>query len=324
MITISVCMIVKNEEKHLARCLDSLQGLWDELVIVDTGSTDDTRKIAERYTDRVYDYQWRDDFAHARNHAFSLAQCDYIYAPDADEVLDLEARRKFSQLKQTLLPEIEIVQMIYVNRHDHRTTENFEKDYRPKLFKRLRTFQWIDPVHETVRLQPVVYDSDIEILHMPDNSHADRDLKILRSSVQKGFRLSARLHNMYARELYIAGTPRDLEGAESFFHDSMQDAARSKDEQMEALCVLARINRIKKDHTEFLSLCLNGIAAAPCAELCIEVGDYYMEIQDYENARDWYENARNTLPILDIRCQEKFPAERIALCEAASVSRKER
>ncbi len=324
MITISVCMIVKNEEKHLARCLDSLQGLWDELVIVDTGSTDDTRKIAEGYTDRIYDYQWRDDFAHARNHAFSLAQCDYIYAPDADEVLAPEARRKFSQLKQTLLPEIEIVQMIYVNRHDHRTTENFEKDYRPKLFKRLRTFKWIDPVHETVRLQPVVYDSDIEILHMPDSSHASRDLKILRSSVQKGFRLSARLHNMYARELYIAGTPEELKEAESFFHKSMQDPTRSEDEHMEALCILARINRIKKNYPEFLSLCLNGIAAAPCAELCIEAGDYYMEIQDHENARDWYENARNTLPILDIRCQEKFPTERLTLCETASASHKER
>lgn len=324
MITISVCMIVKNEEKHLARCLDSLQGLWDELVIVDTGSTDDTRKIAEGYTDRVYDYQWRDDFAHARNHAFSLAQSDYIYAPDADEVLTPESRRKFSRLKQTLLPEIEIVQMIYVNRHDHRTTENFEKDYRPKLFKRLRTFEWIDPVHETVRLQPVVYDSDIEIIHMPDSSHASRDLKILRSSVQKGFHLSARLHNMYARELYIAGTPEELKEAESFFHKSMKDPVRSEDEHMEALCILARINRIKKNYPEFLSLCLNGIAAAPCAELCIEAGDYYMEIQDHENARDWYENARNTPPILDIRCQEKFPAERLTLCEAASASRKER
>ena len=269
MITISVCMIVKNEEKHLARCLDSLQGLWDELVIVDTGSTDDTRKIAEGYTDRVYDYQWRDDFAHARNHAFSLAQCDYIYAPDADEVLAPEARRKFSQLKQTLLPEIEII-------------------------------------------------------HMPDSSHASRDLKILRSSVQKGFHLSARLHNMYARELYIAGTPEELKEAESFFHKSMQDPTRSEDEHMEALCILARINRIKKNYPEFLSLCLNGIAAAPCAELCIEAGDYYMEIQDHENARDWYENARNTPPILDIRCQEKFPTERLTLCETASASHKER
>ncbi len=323
MITISVCMIVKNEENRLARCLDSLQGLWDELVIVDTGSTDDTKKVAAKYAGRVYDYQWRDDFAHARNYAFSLAQCDYIYAPDADEILEPASRRKFLNLKQTLLPEVEIVQMIYVNRHAYRTTENFEKDYRPKLFKRLRTFQWVDPVHETIRLQPVVYDSDIEILHLPDSSHANRDIKILKTVAQKGVRLSARLHNMYARELFIAGTNQDFREAEFFFRKSLQDAARSQDEQMEALCVLARVNRLGKNYPEFLSLCLNGIAAAPCAELCMEAGDYYMEIQDYKNAWDWYENARNTPAILDIRCQEEFPAKKLALCqELAAASEK--
>lgn len=323
MITISVCMIVKNEENRLARCLDSLQGLWDELVIVDTGSTDDTKKVAAKYAGRVYDYQWRDDFAHARNYAFSLAQCDYIYAPDADEILEPASRRKFLNLKQTLLPEVEIVQMIYVNRHAYRTTENFEKDYRPKLFKRLRTFQWVDPVHETIRLQPVVYDSDIEILHLPDSSHANRDIKILKMVAQKGVRLSARLHNMYARELFIAGTNQDFREAEFFFRKSLQDAARSQDEQMEALCVLARVNRLGKNYPEFLSLCLNGIAAAPCAELCMEAGDYYMEIQDYKNAWDWYENARNTPAILDIRCQEEFPAKKLALCqELAAASEK--
>lgn len=309
--TISICMIVKNEEKHLARCLGSLQGLWDELIIVDTGSTDRTKNIAAEYTSHIYDYQWRDDFAHARNYSFSLAHCDYIYAPDADEVLDSTNWQKFLQLKQTLLPEIEIVQMIYVNQHNYQTTENFEKDYRPKLFKRLRTFQWIEPVHETIRLQPVVYDSDIEILHLPNSSHASRDLELLHSLAQKGLPLSARLHNMYARELFMAGTAQDFLNAESIFQTSLQDPARSNDEHMEALCVLARIKRLKRNHIEFLSLCLNGIAAAPCAELCLEAGDYYKEMQDYENARDWYENARETPAILDLRCQEQFPFEKL-------------
>ncbi len=311
MVTISVCMIVKNEEKHLARCLDSLQGLWDELIIVDTGSVDGTKKVAADYTSRIYDYQWRDDFAHARNYAFSLAQCDYIYAPDADEALDEANRQKFLQLKQTLLPEIEIVQMVYVNRHNFKTTENFEKDLRPKLFKRLRTFEWIDPVHETVRLTPIVYDSDIEILHLPDGSHAGRDLALLRAAVKRGARLSKRLHNMYARELFMAGTARDFQEAEGFFSNSLQDSARSQEEHMEALCVLARASRLQKNYVQFLSLCLNGIAADPCAELCLEAGDYYLAVQDYANARDWYENAQNAPAILDLRCREKFPAGRL-------------
>ena len=71
--SISLCMIVKNEERNLPRCLDSVQDLVDEIVIVDTGSSDATRAAALRYTHRVYDFTWRDDFAAARNFSFSKA-----------------------------------------------------------------------------------------------------------------------------------------------------------------------------------------------------------------------------------------------------------
>ena len=88
MISITLCMIVKNEQSILERCLISYAGTYDELIIVDTGSTDSTKDIAHKYTDKVYDYKWCDDFAAARNYAFSLASCDYIFSADADEILD--------------------------------------------------------------------------------------------------------------------------------------------------------------------------------------------------------------------------------------------
>ena len=71
MVSISLCMIVKNEEQVLARCLDSVRGLMDEIIIVDTGSTDQTKAIAAKYTDKIYDFEWISDFAAARNFAFS-------------------------------------------------------------------------------------------------------------------------------------------------------------------------------------------------------------------------------------------------------------
>ena len=63
MITISLCMIVKNEEKVLARCLDSIADLMDEIIIVDTGSSDNTKEIAKKYTDKIYDFAWIDDLS---------------------------------------------------------------------------------------------------------------------------------------------------------------------------------------------------------------------------------------------------------------------
>ena len=108
MISISLCMIVKNEEKLLKRCLDSYRPVCDEIVIVDTGSTDRTKEIAAGYTDLIYDYPWTNDFAAARNFAFSKANCDYIFSADADEVwifiitLPYAASKKLFCLKLTL------------------------------------------------------------------------------------------------------------------------------------------------------------------------------------------------------------------------------
>ena len=148
MITVSLCMIVKNEEKILARYLDSVADLVDEIIIVDTGSVDDTKRIGAQYTDKIYDFTWIGDFSAARNFAFSKAEMEYIYSADADEVLDENNRWAFRQLKETLLPEIDIVQMYYTNQLAYGTIYNFDKELRPKLFKRLRTFRWQGAIHE--------------------------------------------------------------------------------------------------------------------------------------------------------------------------------
>ncbi|MBN2515988.1 MAG: glycosyltransferase [Deltaproteobacteria bacterium] len=82
---ISVCMIVKNEEKYLDNCLNSIKDIADEIIIVDTGSEDRTMEIAQRYTDKIYSHPWNDSFSEARNHYLNYATGDWIFQIDADE-----------------------------------------------------------------------------------------------------------------------------------------------------------------------------------------------------------------------------------------------
>lgn len=316
MISISLCMIVKNEEAVLARCLGSVADLVEEIIIVDTGSTDRTREIAAEYTDKIYDFQWIHDFSAARNYAFSLASCDYIYSVDADEVLDEENRERFRALKEELLPEVEIVQMKYGNQLQYNTVYNYDEEYRPKLFKRLRQFTWIEPIHETIQLQPVVYDSDIVITHMPMENHGGRDLANFERQVQTGRRLSRHLHNMYARELLIAGEPEHLKKACACFEDSAEDPRRSGDEVMEAFCVLGRAYRIQGDYLEFFRYAMKAMAAGGCSEVCLELGLFYeQDRQDAAEAAMWYYNAAyETEPVLVLESGERRALEGLVRC----------
>lgn len=315
MISISLCMIVKNEERVLARCLDSLCGLMDEIIIVDTGSTDSTIDIARKYTDNIYNFQWVDDFSAARNFSFSKATKDYIYVADADEVLDEENRKKFVQLKDVLLPEIEIVQMFYCNQMQHNTTYNFDREYRPKLYKRVRQFQWVDPIHESVEIEPVIYDSDIAILHLPENNHAPRDFANFQKQIAKGVFLSKKLHNMYARELMIAGSDSDFFDAEEFFLTSIKDPRRGMDEVKECAVILAHIYRLQKKEVSFFQYVMKDVVTEPSSEACYELGAFYQEREDYEEACNWYINAiEQTAPILNIRYQEDLPKQALLKC----------
>lgn len=315
MVTISLCMIVKNEEAVLRRCLDSLTDIADEIIIADTGSTDNTKNIALEYTCNVYDYKWTGDFAAARNFVASKATKEYIYTADADEYLDEENREKVKRLKSILLPEIEIVQMLYCTPPELSTVYNYEKEYRPKLYKRLREFTWIDPIHETLRIDPVVYDSEIEVQHRPVSNHAGRDLDAFASMFKEGRKLSKKLHHMYAMELFRSGTDKDFCNAAGTFMFTMEQDGRSMDEVKEAMCVLARYYRIKNDIAGFFGYALKDSITEPCAEICCELGMYYESTGDYKEASIWYQNALSEPEsILDIRTSGEIPENGLERC----------
>ena len=319
MITISLCMIVKNEEESLGRCLESLKGIVDEMIVVDTGSDDRTVEIAKEYGAKVYDFKWTGDFSEARNYSFSLATCDYIYSADADEELDEDNRQRFIQLKKDIEElDIDIVQMYYCNQLSFRTVYNYDRELRPKLFKRVRSFKWEDPIHEQVAIDPVICNSEVEIIHRPKENHASRDLSSFRKAVESGRRISKRLHGMYARELFMAGTDDDFINAKDFFAEAVKDSTRSVDEVKEASCVLAHIAVLEKDAEALLKYSLKDAATEMCSEMCCELGEYYFGKDDYDEAIVWFYNAAyECASILDIKTSKEIPRLALAKCYKA-------
>lgn len=315
--TISLCVIVKNEEAVLARCLDSIADLMDEIIIVDTGSTDSTKEIASRYTSKIYDFKWTNDFSAARNFSFSKASMDYIYTADADEVLDESNRTRFTRLKNTLLPEIEIVQMKYITQADFNTVMNATKEYRPKLFKRMRPFVWIDPVHETVRLNPVVFDGDVEILHLPQSLHSSRDFSIFVQAFQHDGALSPKIRSMYAKELLKTGTSKDFADAKPIFQYIL-NTDTTDDARKEASCILAHVYRLEDSKNEFFKLTMKDMLTVPCSEICYELGTYFLMQKDYDEAILWFYNAAyETSSILDVHTSGDLPLLGLVECYEA-------
>ena len=305
MATVSLCMIVKNESRHLARCLDSVSGLMDEIIIVDTGSDDDTVEIARQYTDRIYDFEWRDDFSAARNYAFSLCSCDYIYSCDADEFLDEEARRQFRLLMEAIDPAVELVQMKYYEPH-RSSVLNSRMEYRPKLFKRLRTFTWINPVHETIRTDPVVFDSEIVITHLPDEIHSSRDFGIFEKAVSGGY-FSEAFISMYVRELFKCGTGPDIHRACTLIREALPQAHISDELLLDILCLFVRDARLQGDTGEFVSCLTQFPAAEGCSEIQYEIGLYLSEMAMYDDAIFHFEAATIAQSRIDIHTGGDLP-----------------
>ncbi|MEF9991456.1 MAG: glycosyltransferase family 2 protein [Romboutsia sp.] len=112
--TVSLCMIVKNEEKNIGRCLKSVAGIVDEIIVVDTGSTDRTIEIAKEYGAKIYYHKWNDNFSDARNASIEKATKDWILFLDADEDMAEEEIRKFKNVI-SINPNLDALHLRLVN-----------------------------------------------------------------------------------------------------------------------------------------------------------------------------------------------------------------
>lgn len=147
MVKISLCMIVKDEELNLTACLEHISGVVDEVIIVDTGSKDRTKEIARRYTDKVYDYKWNNDFSGARNFSISKADGDYVLILDGDEITE---SIDMNEIKRLIAANPEKVgRLLRINEYTRKDIPYKQRERVNRLFPRA-LFRYEGIIHEQV------------------------------------------------------------------------------------------------------------------------------------------------------------------------------
>ena len=185
---LSVCIIAKNEEKNIRRCLESLKSYNFEIVVVDTGSTDDTEKIAQQYTDRVYHFQWKNNFSSARNFAISKSTKTYVMSIDCDECIDYIDVKKLQNLlaeRKKQVGRIKIRNHLTKSGTGQETTEWINRIFSKELY------HYEGCIHEQVTAmngeEYETYQAPVVILHtgydLPENERkqkAERNINLLQ------------------------------------------------------------------------------------------------------------------------------------------------
>lgn len=289
--TISLCMIVKNEEDTLAKCLDSVKGIVDEIVIVDTGSIDKTKEVAKRFTEKIYDFQWIDDFSAARNYSFAKATMDYILWLDADDVILPQDLIKFKELKNTLDPSVDIVMMKYNTGFDAQGNVTFSY-YRERLSKRSGNHKWYEPVHEYLQVGGKIINADICVTHKKIHPPTPgRNLAIYKKMAAEGKEFTLRGLYYFARELK---DDRRYDDAIDYFSKFLDSGKGWVEDNISACSELAKCYKAKEDNKNYLKSLLRSFEyAVPRAEICCQIGYFFKEKGNYEGALFWFELATN-------------------------------
>lgn len=224
-------MIVKNEEELLARCLDSVVG-FDELVIVDTGSEDSTVEIAKKYTDKVFFFEWCDSFCKARNFANSKVSkdIDWVFTIDADEYLETPVSEIYEVAKasHSLAVNIKV-----------KAEKTGDIHYFPRLFRNDKAVFWVNDIHNLLNI-PGGHNSDITTVYGYSPAHKkdpDRALRILTKSLQENPKLIREKYYLGREYYYRRMWVEALEWLDKYVTESKFLSERNDAYLMRARCL---------------------------------------------------------------------------------------
>jgi glycosyltransferase involved in cell wall biosynthesis len=285
-------MIVKNEEDNLDYCLSTVFDIADEINIVDTGSTDKTVEIAKKYTDRVFFFEWINDFSAARNFSFSKATTDYILWLDADDILYPDDRQKLKKLKDTLDNKTDMVFMDYRYKKDEFGNIVINQK-RERLIRRLAGLKWNGKIHETIPITGKTLVTDIGIDHEHNRPQVSmkRNIEILESIIDTPEETIGELY-YYVKSLYHEKQyDKVLPYLEKFV--KLNKAQRLP--AMDAYLALHYTYLIKKDFEKaYLVLAENDTLLNNYSEYYCALGNFTATLlKDYALAVTYYKKALN-------------------------------
>ena len=251
---ISACLIVKNEKDHIKDVLSSLTGV-DEIVVVDTGSIDNTVELAKEFTSKVYtDYKWNDDFAEARNYALGKCTGDWVLSIDADEVLEAGGLEKIRKIIENASADELHFSVRMTAKHSG------QRHNLPRIIRNNGSVKWAGAAHET--LSPVQKNlTDVVITYGHSTAHdldPDRMMRIL-AKVVKSPEATPRDLYYYAREFYYR---KNYWEAEILFREYVAVSTWAP-EKADALLYIARCLWILQRGDEARKVCGEAIVLNP-------------------------------------------------------------
>lgn len=286
---LSLCMIVRDEQERLEACLSSVQSAVDEIIIVDTGSTDRTKEIAARYTPHVHDFVWTDDFAAARNASLALATKPFILWLDADDVIDAPQLERLMNLKEELHDGIDAVMMPYhyAFSPDGRPSLIFERE---RIVRRAAGFRFSGVVHEAMQISGNVIHADIAVRHTGKHGSLSnrRNLAIYNAWIDRGMRMTPRDQYYYARELKSAGEYTRAAAAYDAFLAMQGWTVNRQDALIERGECLMQLGRYAQARQSCLSALEEG---EPRAETMCALGACFLQEGQLRAAAAWYRAA---------------------------------
>ena len=310
---LSVCMIVKDEEKNLSSCLDCVKNFADEIIIVDTGSKDKTKQIAKRYTDKVYDFKWCDDFSMARNYSFSLATKDYIMWLDADDFIPQKEQEKIKTLMQELdTTKFDCIMCYYVA-----SIKNPQfLYYRERIVKNHFGFIWREPVHEAITPFGDIKYCNIKIYHNKVQiKNPKRNLKIYQKLLKNKVPLSPRGLYYYARELFYNGYYKK---AITYFNKFLKSDGWVEN-KIDACIVKAECYlKLNRENDAFSTLLSSFSYAKPRAKICCMLANFFVKNNDFKTAKFWFKqalgNKENNGGFIEVDFYTFIPSINLCMC----------